>query len=140
REFAGFRRRKHWWSMRPLRVQPRPILEPVSVAEAEFFRQRGFYIRVTVLGVVVTTLFAVLLLRLWSLQVIQGPRFSHAVQAQSDRTVYFPLARGAILDRSGRMLVGTTGRVVVTADAPTLGTIDAHGRWFPSELGRARLA
>jgi penicillin-binding protein 2 len=140
REFVGFRRRKHWWSMAPLRVRPRPILEPVSVAEAEFFRQRGFYVRVTVLGVVVTTVFAVLLLRLWSLQVIQGPRFAHAVQAQSDRTVYFPLARGAILDRTGQMLVGTTGRVVVTADAPTLGTIDAHGRWSPSELGRARLA
>ncbi len=139
REFAGFRRRKHWWSMTPLRVRPRPILEPVSVAEAEFFRQRGFYVRVTVLGVVVTTLFAILLLRLWSLSVIQGPRFAHAVQAQADRTVYFPLARGGIVDRSGRMLVGTTGRLVVTADAPTLGTIDEHGRWTPSRDGLLRL-
>jgi penicillin-binding protein 2 len=139
REFAGFRRRKHWWSMAPLRVRPRPILEPVSVAEAEFFRQRGFYVRVTVLGVVVTTLFAVLFLRLWSLSVIQGPRFAHAVQAQADRTVYFPLARGGIVDRSGRLVVGTTGRLVVTADAPTLGTIDEHGRWSPSRDGLLRL-
>ena len=125
--------------MAPLLVRRRPIVEPVSVVESEFFRQRAFYVRVGALGLVVTTLFAILLLRLWSLQVIQGTRFAQAAQAQSFRTLYFPLARGPILDRSRRLLVGTTGRLVVTADAATLGTVDGHGRWRPSAFGRFRL-
>jgi len=138
-EWVSFRRRRHWWSTASLLVRRRASFEPVSIVEGEFFRQRGFYVRVSVLGLVVAAVFAILLLRLWSLEVIQGPRFAHAVQAQSFRTVYLPLARGPVLDRSGRLLVGTTGRVVITADARTLGTVDARGRWRPSVLGHSRL-
>jgi penicillin-binding protein 2 len=137
--WVSVRSRRHWRSTALLLVRRRPSFEPVSIVEGEFFRQRGFYVRVSVLGLVVATLFAILLLRLWSLEVIQGPRFAHAVQAQSFRTVYLPLARGPVLDRAGRLLVGTTGRVVITADAPTLGTIDAQGRWRPSTFGWSRL-
>jgi penicillin-binding protein 2 len=111
----------------------------VSVAEADFFRRSAFYVRVGALGVGAMTLFAILLLRLWSLEVIQGRQLAHAAEAQSFRTVHFPTARGPIVDRAGRLLAGTTGRVVVTADAPTLGTIDSHGRWSPSPTGLVRL-
>ena len=90
-------------------------------------------------GLSVLALFSVLLLRLWSLQVIQGRQFAHAAQAQSFRTVRFPTARGPILDRSGRLLAGMTGTVVVSADPPTLGTIDPQGRWTPSPTGLTRL-
>src|SRR5262245_29201945 len=138
-EWVSVRSRRHWRSTALLLVRRRPSVEPVSVVEGEFFRQRGFYVRVSVLGLVVATLFAILLLRLWSLEVIQGPRFAHAVQAQSFRMVYLPLARGPLLDRTGRLLAGTTGRVVITADAPTLGTTDALGRWRPSVVGWSRL-
>ncbi len=137
--WVSFRRRRHWRSTPPLLVRRRPNFEPVSVVEGEFFHQRGFYVRVSVLGLVVATLFAILLSRLWSLEVIQGPRFAHAVQVQSFRTVYLPLARGPVRDRSRRLLVGTTGRVVITADAVTLGTVDGHGRWRPSAFGLLRL-
>jgi penicillin-binding protein 2 len=137
--WVSYRRRRHWRSTRPLRLRRRPSFEPVSVVEGEFFRQPGFDVRVSVLGLVVVTVFAVLVLRLWSLEVIQGPRFAHAVQAQAFRTVYLPLARGPVLDRSRRLLVGTTGRVVITADAATLGTVDEHGRWRPTSLGLSRL-
>ena len=138
-EWVSFRERQHWRGIAPLLVRRRPVVEPVSVVEDEFVRQRAFYVRVGALGLLVTALFAVLLLRLWSLQMIQGPRFAHAAQAQSFRTPYFPLPRGPIVDRSGRLLVGTTGRVVVTADAATLGAVDADGRWQPSMSGWLRL-
>jgi penicillin-binding protein 2 len=138
-QWASSRSRRHWSSTAPIRVRRRPSVEPISIAEGEFVRRGAFYVRVSVFGLVVATLFAILLLRLWSLEVIQGPGFAHAVQAQSFRTVYFPLARGPVLDRSGRLLVGTTGRVVITADPATLGTVDARSRWRPSALGRRRL-
>jgi penicillin-binding protein 2 len=92
-----------------------------------------------VVAVLAASVFSILLLRLWSLQVIQGRQLAHAAQTQAFRTVYFPTARGPILDRSGRLLAGTTGTVVVSADPQTLGTIDAHARWTPSPAGRARV-
>jgi penicillin-binding protein 2 len=122
-----------------LLLRRRPIVEPVSVVENEFVRQRAFYVRVGALGLLVATLFGILVFRLWSLQLIQGTHFAHAAQAQSFRTLYYPVARGPIVDRSRRLLAGTTGRVVVTADAATLGSVDSHGRWSPSPLGRILL-
>jgi penicillin-binding protein 2 len=138
-EWVSVRERQHVRSIAPSFLRARPTAEPVSVVENEFVRQRAFYVRVSLLGLLLATLFAILFLRLWSLQLIQGAHFAHASQAQSFRTLYFPMARGPVLDRSGRLLVGTTGRIVVTADAGTLGTLDAHGRWAPSPLGRRRL-
>ena len=120
-------------------VRPRPTAEPVSVAERDYFHRPAFHVRVGAVGLVAVTLFAILFLRLWSLEVIQGRQFAHAAQAQTFRTVYFPTARGPIRDRAGRLLAGTTGAVVVSADPPTLGTISSHGRWAPSALGRARV-
>jgi penicillin-binding protein 2 len=124
----------------PLLVRRRGILEPVSVVEHEFVGQRAFYLRVGALGLLVAALFTILLVQLWSLQLIKGRRYAHAAQAQSFRTLSFPTARGPILDDAGRLLAGTSGRVVVTADAATLGSIDSHGRWRPSALGRQRLS
>src|SRR5262245_46642312 len=139
-EWVSTRRRRHWgWRTAPVFVRPRPIAEPVSVAERDFFQRPAFYARVGALGFVAMTLFAVLLLRLWSLEVIQGRQYAHAAEAQSFRIVHFPTARGVIVDRAGRLLAGTTGRVAVTADAPTLGTTDSHQRWKPSPTGWTRL-
>ena len=134
------RRRRRWGTLSaPLLLSPRPTVEPVSAAERDFFQRPAFYLRIGTLGLVAMTLFAILLLRLWSLEVIQGRQFAHAAQVQSFRTVHFPSARGPIVDGRGRLLAGTTGSIAVTADAETLGTIDAHGRWTPSPIGRARL-
>lgn len=112
---------------------------PISSLEAEYFRRPAFYVRVGALGLVAGALFTVLFLRLWSLQVIQGAHLSRAAQSQSFRTIHLPTARGPIIDRNGRPLAGTTGQLVVTADAAALGTIDADGRWKPTLAGRERL-
>jgi penicillin-binding protein 2 len=135
------RRRRHRWGSpaTALPLRSPPIAEPVSTAEREYFERPAFYLRVGALGAVAMTLFAVLLLRLWSLEVIQGGRFEHLTQAQSFRTVHFPTARGSIVDRSGRLLAGTTGTVVVTADAATLGTVGPDAGWAPSAVGRWRV-
>jgi penicillin-binding protein 2 len=115
-------------------------VEPVSAVEREFFRSTGFYVRVGVLGVLAVTLFGMLALRLWSLQVIQGPRFAHVARAQSFRTILFPAPRASIFDRNDRLLVGTRGRLVVAADASRLGRTDVNGRWLPTHRGRHELA
>jgi penicillin-binding protein 2 len=134
------RRRRRWVTpTAPLFVRPPPTAEPVSVVEAEFVRRPAFHVRVGVLGLAATTSFAILFLRLWSLELIHGRQLAHAAVAQSFRTVYFPAPRGPITDRSGRLLAGTTGTVVVTADAPALGTSDSRGRWTPSRDGLVRL-
>ena len=79
--WVSVRRRRRWRSVAPLLLRPRAIVEPISSVETEFFRRRAFYVRVGGLGLIAMTLFAVLLLRLWSLQVIQGTRFEHAARA-----------------------------------------------------------
>src|SRR5436190_15300442 len=134
------RRRRRWPRLMPaITLRRRPIVQPISSAEQDFVRRPAFYVRVGVLGLVVATLFGILLLRLWSLQVIQGARFAHAARAQSFRTVYLPTSRGSIVDRSRRMLVGTTGQLAITADAASLGETGAKGRWRPTRASRAEL-
>jgi penicillin-binding protein 2 len=48
-------------------------------------------------------------------------------------------ARGAIVDDRGRLLAGTTGHVVIDADAASLGSRDPHGRWHASAAGLVAL-
>ena len=118
----------------------RPVAEPISSAHAGFFGGGGFYLRVGILAAVALSIFGLLALRLWSLQVLQGPRYAHQASRQTFRYVDLPAPRGPIVDARGRLLVGTTGREVLTADPDTLGTLDAHGRWTPTRHGRALLA
>ena len=125
--------------MRDSRLRPRPMVEPISVVERGFFGSAGFYVRVGVLVVVALSLFGILGLRLWSLQMIQGRHYAHVAQAQSFRTILLPAPRASIFDRSGRLLVGTQGRLGVTADVATLGRVDSGGRWRPTPAGRVQL-
>ena len=62
-------------------------------------------LRLAVLGVVVTSLFAALTARLWYLQVLDADEFRVAAEANQVRLVYEPAPRGRILDREGRVLV-----------------------------------
>jgi penicillin-binding protein 2 len=120
--------------------RPRPIVEPISHAEMGYFRSGGFYLRVSVLGVAALALFGVLALRLWSLQVLNGRSYVRAAREQTFRFVDLPTPRGPILDARGSVVAGTTGRLVVQADADALGGLDAHGRWQPERHGRRALA
>ena len=110
-------------------------LQPYSRADAPYFRSPGFYVRVGGLAVIVAAGVSLLLLRAWSIQVLHGKQYAHAAHTQAFRTVDLLGARGAIVDDNGHLLAGTAGHVVIEADAASLGSRDAHGRWHPSALG-----
>ena len=118
----------------------RPVAEPISSAHAGFFGGGGFYVRVGILAAVAISIFGLLALRLWSLQVLQGPRYAHQAARQTFRYVDLPAPRAPIFDSHRRLLAGAQGQLVLTADADTLGRVDAHGRWSPSPRGRQLLA
>jgi penicillin-binding protein 2 len=115
------------------------LVEPVSTVDAPYHRSPAFFVRVGGLAAVATALLAVLALRLWSLQVVQGPVYTRLATQQSFRWVDLPAARGAIVDAKGRLLAGTNGRIVVTADRSALGTLDEHGRWRANADGLKQL-
>jgi penicillin-binding protein 2 len=110
-------------------------LQPYSRADAPYFRSAGFYLRVGGLAIVVAAGLSLLLLRAWSIQVLHGKQYAKAAHRQAFRTVDLLGARGAIVDDRRRLIAGTTGHVVIDADAASLGSRDAHGRWHPSAAG-----
>jgi penicillin-binding protein 2 len=122
------------------RAEPRRLgVRPVSVVAGNFHGSAGFYVRVAIIGLAALGLFGLLALRLWSLEVLQGPRFVLAAQQQTYRLVDVPAPRGEVVDAAGRLLAGTNGGLAVSVDSAVLGLIDAHGRWWPTHQGRALL-
>jgi penicillin-binding protein 2 len=110
-------------------------LQPYSRADAPYFRSPHFYVRVGGLAIVVAAGLSLLALRAWSIQVLHGKQYAKAAHTQAFRTVNLLGARGAIVDDRGRLLAGTTGYVVIDADAASLGSRNAHGVWSPSPDG-----
>lgn len=72
--------------------------------------------RLLVSGIAVASLFVALFLRLFYLQVIDGPELAAAAQANQVRTVFEEAPRGRILDRDGAVLVANREVDVVTVD------------------------
>ncbi len=62
-------------------------------------------LRLGIVGILFIGLLAVMVLRLWSLQVIQQKSSAAAVTANQVRIVTIPAPRGEIVDRTGRVLV-----------------------------------
>ncbi len=110
-------------------------LQPYSRVDAPYFRSPGFYVRVGGLAIVVAAGLSLLLLRAWSIQVLHGKQYAQAAHTQAFRTVDLLGGRGAIVDDQGRLIAGTTGHVVIDADAASLGSRNAHGVWSPSPAG-----
>jgi penicillin-binding protein 2 len=85
--------------MRPSRFSVEAVLDAPDTTAA----RPGLRLRIAGLAVVV--LFALLGLRLWTLQVLQAPAAAQAVTANQIRTVSVTPNRGLILDRYGNPLV-----------------------------------
>ena len=102
------------------RIVSRRFLPPdPNVAEPYRLTPR-LALRVGLLGMVALGVFAVLFLRLWSLQVLNGEQLLRAAQNNQRREVRIPAPRGAILDRSGLPLVTNVPGTVVRIDQATL--------------------
>jgi penicillin-binding protein 2 len=119
----------------PRNLGGRRRVQPYSHVDAPYFRSPGFYVRVGGLAVIVAVGLTLLLLRVWSIQVLHGKQFARAVRQQTYRPVNLIGLRGAIVDSRGRLIAGTSGHVVVDADAASLGSRDEHGVWTPSGAG-----
>ena len=80
--------------------------------------------RVAILGAVALAVFAVLILRLWSLQILSTTKYTNAALNNQLRTVRLEAPRGPIVDRAGRTLVTNVGGTAVDvwpADLPKQG-------------------
>ena len=89
-------------------------------------------IRLRVLGVLATALFALIMMRLWYLQVLNASAGSQQAVSNEVRDVPVPAPRGLILDRNGNVLVGNT----ITEDV-TLSR--AAAQEHPGVVGRLAL-
>ena len=104
------RRRRSWRdNTHQLRMRPRKSVNPVAamVGSPEEEESRP-NLRLRIVGVIVLILFGVLVLRLWTLQVVQGKSFAAAVTRNQVRVVSIPAPRGEIVDRNGSVLVSNT--------------------------------
>jgi penicillin-binding protein 2 len=112
-----------------------PLLSQVPTP---YLGSGAFLGRVAVLGGVALVVFAVLLLRLWALEIANPQSFLRSAEGEATRVVDLPAARGAIISSEGAPLAGTTGELAVSADAATLGQ-NTGGVWRPSATGLALL-
>jgi len=71
-------------------------------------------LRLTIIGVVVVSLFAALLTRLWYLQVLDAPQFVEAAKRNEVRILCEPAPRGRIRDRNGQVIVDNKLTTAVT--------------------------
>jgi len=119
----------------------RPLATPVSEARWSFFGSSAFFFRVGVLGLICFGLLAILGLRIWSLQVIQGPRYERLARSQTYRFVDLPTPRGPIVDAKGRVLVQSDARLALTMDALRFGQVSRNGGWWqPNRRGKQALS
>ncbi len=86
----------------------------------------GLALRVGVLGAVALVVFAVLFVRLWSLQVLSGDRYLAAAQDNQLRTVKVEAPRGTIVDRRGKVIVDNTPGTAVKL---WVGDLPSEGRY-----------
>lgn len=73
-----------------------------------------FGLRLTIMGLVVLALFAAMVVRLWSLQVLHSSQYQIAALQYQDRRVPIQPTRGLIIARGGQVLVSNQVLPVVT--------------------------
>lgn len=81
----------------------------------------GSRVRVTIVGIVIISLFATLLARLWYLQVMAGQAFAAEAQSNRVKIVRIEAPRGQILDRQGRVLIDNRVSNVITVSRSLVG-------------------
>jgi penicillin-binding protein 2 len=98
---------------RPARSLSRRFLAPDPRVEEPYRLTPRLAIRIGLLGMLAVAVFAVLFLRLWSLQVLNGEQLLRAAQNNQRRDVRLQAPRGPILDRNGQRLVTNVPGIAV---------------------------
>jgi penicillin-binding protein 2 len=86
-------------------AHPDRFLPPDPRVEEPYRVTSRLALRTAVLGVIVLGVFAVLFLRLWALQVLQGVQYRKEANSNQVRHIPVSAPRGVVLDRNGRLLV-----------------------------------
>ncbi len=87
------------------RMRPRKSVNVASIVGSPEEEEARPNLRLRIVGIVVLLLFGVLVLRLWTLQVVEGKSYAAAVTRNQVRVVSVPAPRGDIVDRNGTVLV-----------------------------------
>jgi penicillin-binding protein 2 len=81
-------------------------------------------VRIATLGGIVVAMLALLLIRLWFLQIISGEAYAARAEGNHLRTVVVEAPRGNILDRDGRVLVANRpGKSIVATPSELRGAV-----------------
>ena len=94
--------------VRQPRMRPRKSLSVTSLVGAPEEQPSRPSVRLNIIAVIVLLLFGVMVLRLWTLQVINHKNYAAAVTATGVRFVTVPAPRGDIVDRNGTELVSNS--------------------------------
>ena len=104
------------------------FLPPDPRVEETYRLSPKIAVRIAILGIIAMTLFAVLFLRLWALQVISGDRYLQDAQNNQVRTSRVAATRGTIADRNGVMLVSNRAGTLVQLWPASLAELSAKRR------------
>jgi penicillin-binding protein 2 len=88
------------------RMRPRRSVNVAAVVASPEETPSRPLLRLKIIGLVVLVLFVVMVLRLWSLQVLHSRTYTQAANANQTRTVTVPAPRGLIVDRHATVLAG----------------------------------
>jgi penicillin-binding protein 2 len=95
------------------RLRRTEFLPPDERVEVPYRFTPKLALRVVILGLLALAVFAVLLFRLWALQVLSGTHYLAEAQNNQVRTVRIEAPRGTIVDKKGRPLVTNVPGTVV---------------------------
>jgi penicillin-binding protein 2 len=99
---------------------PRPFLPPTPDIAEPFRLTPQLALRIAILGAIALTVFGVLFLRLWALQVLSGPQYLHAALNNQLRSIPIEAPRGPVIDRNGRTIVGNRPATAVQLEIADL--------------------
>ncbi len=86
-------------------MRPRKSVNVASIVGSPEEEDSRPSLRLRVVGIAVLLLFGVLVLRLWTLQVVEGKTYAAAVTRNQVRVASIPAPRGEIVDRNATVLV-----------------------------------
>ncbi len=113
----------------PASVPLEQVRAPSAALDASERTGSRLTFRLVVTAGVVVVLFGALLVRLWILQVTDGPSLNNLAQASTTQLVPVAPARGEILASGGQVLAGNVATEQVTVD-PSV--VAVHGSVVPS--------